>query len=507
MYKYIFFVIVFFMFFTESCFANVELIFPPNNYVLKEKKITFVVKNTTDIEYVYKFKYFKHVIGHPDTHIYQETTEPQATFDLKYRPDDIFEWQVEYSPKETFEGEYEFSTESRIFSLNIEIPVEEEKTEMVDVEEKDLEQAPTLQEKQREKKIVVQEKAFSEKEGFDWNVASDKKDVLGVSEKESSTKCVFKYSKHTNSSSLVSCNIPDLSLQKIESYPFVNEYSTIVEGKLTEKIQIQIDEYGCKKKLFNPSSWFSCEEVFFRSKNIEVYPNITMQVFEKAQRIPILSYTQNGNIFNFVAGHSKGFKNLKLTTRYRIVISEYDIFEDFLKEYTLSTDFAESKKKKPFSFPLEKIFGVTQWYGNTAYQNPHTGIDFGVTNEKILAIGEGEVVSVGTDNNGECNSGGKYILVKQSNGIYSGYFHLSKISIKIGKKVKKGEMIGISGNTGMWNCQKLGYHLHFTTRKTRASNTHVNPVKYINIDWSTVPTIGYKSYPGRLSGENPHPGN
>ena len=65
--------------------------------------------------------------------------------------------------------------------------------------------------------------------------------------------------------------------------------------------------------------------------------------------------------------------------------------------------------------------------------------------------------------------------------------------------------MGLTGNTGKWNCQNLGYHLHFETRKERISSSHVNPVQYINADWNQVPTLNYKTYPGRLTGENPHP--
>jgi murein DD-endopeptidase MepM/ murein hydrolase activator NlpD len=72
--------------------------------------------------------------------------------------------------------------------------------------------------------------------------------------------------------------------------------------------------------------------------------------------------------------------------------------------------------------------------------------------------------------------------------------------------VKKGDIIAKSGNSGAWNCQPLGYHLHFETRLNQNMNSHDNPVKYINADWDSVPTLNYKQIPGRLTGENPHPG-
>ena len=224
--------------------------------------------------------------------------------------------------------------------------------------------------------------------------------------------------------------------------------------------------------------------------------------------IPIKSYTLKNDSFTLLAGHTKETEGLTLTYRYRIVNSEYKIYEEGKKQYSLKTTNLDEESKKPFTFPFEKYFGVTQWYGYTEYQKPHTGIDFGVTKENTIAVADGEIVSKGWNTyNGECNSGGNYIIVKQNNGMYTGYFHLDKIFVNTGDDVKQGSILARTGNTGFWNCQKLGYHLHFVTRKTRDSNSHVNPVKYIEGDWNQIPTLGYKTYPGRLTGENPHPGS
>ncbi len=165
-----------------------------------------------------------------------------------------------------------------------------------------------------------------------------------------------------------------------------------------------------------------------------------------------------------------------------------------------------SQLSKPFSFPFKEYIGVNQWHGNTAFQKPHTGIDFGAIQKEIVAIGDGEVLGKGWDSyNGECMSGGNYLLVKHTNGMHSSYFHLQSTYADVGKKVKKGEILGVSGNTGSWNCQPLTYHLHFETRLGRSQSTHVNPVDYIAADWSKVLTLNAKSNSGRLSGDNPHP--
>jgi murein DD-endopeptidase MepM/ murein hydrolase activator NlpD len=173
----------------------------------------------------------------------------------------------------------------------------------------------------------------------------------------------------------------------------------------------------------------------------------------------------------------------------------------------MSEEQSEKNTFKPFTFPFNKIIGVTQWYGFTDYQSPHTGIDFGATKEKVVSVGNGQVVGKGWDSYyGECLSGGNFLKVKHPNGIHTTYFHLEDMYVNTGDLVKQGQIIAKSGNTGAWNCQPLAYHMHFETRLNSSYNSHTNPVPYINVDWNKVPTLGTKYNPGRLSGENPHPG-
>lgn len=173
----------------------------------------------------------------------------------------------------------------------------------------------------------------------------------------------------------------------------------------------------------------------------------------------------------------------------------------------------ESKKeilgenRKPFSFPFSKPVSVSQWHGYTAFQKPHTGIDFSVAKQDTLAVSDGVVIAKGYDTYyGECLSGGNFLIVQQSNGMFTAYFHLEKSYVDVGQHVVRGQAIAQTGNSGKWNCQPLAYHLHFETRKTRQQSSHVNPVEYIDQDWNLVPTANYRRYPGRLSGDNPHPG-
>ncbi len=171
-----------------------------------------------------------------------------------------------------------------------------------------------------------------------------------------------------------------------------------------------------------------------------------------------------------------------------------------------------SPSKKIFRFPFSRHIGVTQWHGYTAFQSPHTGIDFGSYREPVYAIGDGIIRAAQWDNySGECLSGGYFVRIEHTNGMNSVYLHLENYrksngrNWRVGERIRKGDLVGISGNTGAYNCQPLGYHLHFELRKDRFQRNHVNPVPYIAVDWNRIPTLQHERFPGRLTGDNPHP--
>jgi murein DD-endopeptidase MepM/ murein hydrolase activator NlpD len=85
----------------------------------------------------------------------------------------------------------------------------------------------------------------------------------------------------------------------------------------------------------------------------------------------------------------------------------------------------------------------------------HTGCDFAVpVGTDILAVADGKIENA--------NWGKSYgtQLVQKVDGGWVIYAHLSKALVKPGDKVKKGQHIGESGNTG----NSSGPHLHFEMR-------------------------------------------
>ncbi len=127
------------------------------------------------------------------------------------------------------------------------------------------------------------------------------------------------------------------------------------------------------------------------------------------------------------------------------------------------------------NIPLTGNFKVTCEYkrkGNWA-AGWHTGIDLVSDNTNIYSNCDGTVYKTGWD-----NSYGNYIVVKNSDGKYHWFCHLSKINVSKGNKVTRTSVIGIMGSTG----NSTGRHLHFEIRNT--SNKYgdtSNPADYMGI--------------------------
>lgn len=86
----------------------------------------------------------------------------------------------------------------------------------------------------------------------------------------------------------------------------------------------------------------------------------------------------------------------------------------------------------------------------------HNGIDYGVPEgTEVSSCAQGKVVMA--ENR---ISTGLSIVIEHLPGLYSVYYHLSSLNVKEGQIVKQGELIGLSGKTGL----ATGPHLHWEVR-------------------------------------------
>ena len=98
----------------------------------------------------------------------------------------------------------------------------------------------------------------------------------------------------------------------------------------------------------------------------------------------------------------------------------------------------------------------------------HYGIDFTAsTGTEIYATGDGVVEKVESSKRGYGNS----IIINHGYGLKTLYGHLDRFNVKSGQKVKRGEVIGFVGNTGL----STAPHLHY---EVTHNNEKVNPINY-----------------------------
>mgnify|MGYP000617318696 FL=1 len=104
----------------------------------------------------------------------------------------------------------------------------------------------------------------------------------------------------------------------------------------------------------------------------------------------------------------------------------------------------------------------------------HYGMDFSAkTGTEIYATGDGVISKVKKSKRGY----GNYVKINHGFGYETLYAHMSKYIVKRGQKVKRGEVIGYVGNSGI----STAPHLHYEVRK---DNKKINPMNFYYNDLS-----------------------
>ena len=126
-----------------------------------------------------------------------------------------------------------------------------------------------------------------------------------------------------------------------------------------------------------------------------------------------------------------------------------------------------------FAYPLSNIF-VTDDYGYSRktgeYSIAHKGTDLRAKEgTPVAAMNRGVVRIARTFRNY-----GKVIVIDHGLGLMSFYLHLSKMNVNEGELVKRGQIMGLSGQTGY----ALSPHLHLSLR---INNNSINPMKFMDL--------------------------
>jgi len=124
--------------------------------------------------------------------------------------------------------------------------------------------------------------------------------------------------------------------------------------------------------------------------------------------------------------------------------------------------------RSPLAGRLSSTFG-TRKHPVTGKVSKHGGIDIAVKTGTLVGAAADGIVTVASTNVGHY---GTAVFIDHQNGYITHYGHLSKILVRVGQKVKAGQIIAKSGSTG----RSTGPHLHFTVKKNGVS---LDPLKFL----------------------------
>ncbi|MBR5247653.1 MAG: M23 family metallopeptidase, partial [Lachnospiraceae bacterium] len=171
---------------------------------------------------------------------------------------------------------------------------------------------------------------------------------------------------------------------------------------------------------------------------------------------------------------SAGFRKIIAQTSYvneelvsREIIKEEVVLEAVPKIVERGTKIPPTYIKPISGGRLSSRFGKRSQPTAGASTN-HKGVDWATpTGTSVVASCGGTVARAGW------GSGYGYVVyINHEDGRQTRYAHLSKVLVKVGQKVKQGERIALSGNTGV----SSGPHVHF---EILIGGKQVDPLKYI----------------------------
>ena len=146
---------------------------------------------------------------------------------------------------------------------------------------------------------------------------------------------------------------------------------------------------------------------------------------------------------------------------------------DMIKNWMEEAEGGDGDAAWLFKHPIWQKFG--SYTGGLNFNGGrHYGVDFGMPiGTNVYAVKGGKADKVWTD-----YGGGKSVQIKTGQGEWNWYMHLSKQIAKQGQRIKPGQLIGKSGDTGNF---VRGAHLHFQLMKgSHAGNdTAKDPLKWL----------------------------
>jgi len=181
----------------------------------------------------------------------------------------------------------------------------------------------------------------------------------------------------------------------------------------------------------------------------------------------------------FIAGESTGNTNvegIQIHTGRRDITAFQHLDGNYYDEKGQSLAPAFQRVPLYKNYRMSSRFNPKRKHPITGRVRPHNGTDFATpVGTNVVAPGEGVVTLVANH-----AFAGKYIVIEHDNKVRTRYLHLSSFKVKKGQRVKRGQVIALSGNTGA----STGPHLHY---EFHVNGRPVDPMKANIAEAKTLP--------------------
>ncbi len=171
-------------------------------------------------------------------------------------------------------------------------------------------------------------------------------------------------------------------------------------------------------------------------------------------------------------GQDGSAKVLARVTKINGVQTEKDVLEsETITQPIKQIEKVGTKERPPTTGSgtfIKPTYGTLSSRYGSRWNRQHKGIDIAGSYNSPIKAADGGVVTYSDWMSGY----GNYVVIDHENGYQTAYGHCASLSVKVGDRVAKGDIIAKMGNTG----RSTGTHLHFEVRKNGA---FVNPLQYV----------------------------
>jgi len=273
---------------------------------------------------------------------------------------------------------------------------------------------------------------------------------------------------------------PEDVLKKLETGDVQPTKYTVEKGDCVSCIA---KKFGISKQVIYENNPWIVEDMIKVGQQLDLtvlQPTLSVKTVEKLVERQEIQYeteyvkddTMRAGIIKTITPGKNGLKDVTfLVTKVNGKMMDEEMLNEVILEEPVKAVAKKGTKvilgegTGKFSWPVVSS-RISSGYGNR-WGRLHKGVDL-TGSKSIIASDNGKVEYAGYK-----DDYGYHIIINHLNGFKTLYGHLSKMDVKAGQIVEKGEKIGTMGNTG----DSTGTHLHFEILKNGSPE---NPLKYLN---------------------------